>query len=115
MDVSDGLLQDAGHLARENGLAVTLEAATVPRSEAAMACGLDWLDICLTGGDDYEILFAVPPACEAELQRAGALNTPHGRVPVTRIGRFQAGDVGVRVLDGAGQPLSFAKGGWSHL
>lgn len=115
MDVSDGLLQDAGHLARENGLAVTLNANAVPQSDAARACGPDWLDVCLTGGDDYEILFAVPPAHEAALKRAGMLETPHGPVPVTRIGQFHEGNVGVQVFDAEGQPMPFTKGGWSHL
>ncbi|PCD80702.1 thiamine-phosphate kinase [Acetobacter orleanensis] len=115
MDVSDGLLQDAGHLARESGLDVTITAATVPLSEAATACGPHWREICLTGGDDYEILFAVPPSHEADLQQAGALETPHGRVAVTRIGQFHEGNGEVRALGHDGCPLFFAKGGWSHL
>lgn len=115
MDISDGLVQDAGHLARENGLAVTLEAAKVPRSDAAMACGPDWLTTCLTGGDDYEILFAVPPEHQENLERTGHLDTPHGRVPVTRIGQFHDGLSGVTVLDAKGRALSLPKGGWSHL
>ncbi|MCG0996793.1 thiamine-phosphate kinase [Acetobacter persici] len=115
MDVSDGLLQDAGHLARENGVTVTITASMVPRSDAALACGPEWLETCLTGGDDYEILFAVPPAHEETLERAGMLETPHGAVPVSRIGRFEDGNAGVTVLDGQGERLSFAKGGWSHL
>lgn len=115
MDVSDGLLQDAGHLARESGLAVIITANAVPRSDAAIACGPEWLEACLTGGDDYEILFAVPSEHEDALANAGVLKTPHGPVAVTRIGQFYEGDVGVRVLDGSGQPIPFTKGGWSHL
>lgn len=115
MDVSDGLVQDAGHLARENGLSVTIQASTVPLSEAARACGPEWLETCLTGGDDYEILFAVPPAREEALMHAGVLMTLSGPVPVSRIGQFHSGAAGVQVLDENGTPMRFKKTGWSHL
>src|SRR3954466_15234535 len=57
MDVSDGLVQDLGHLCRAAGCGVVLEAALVPLSPAAAAAlaeepGL--LPVLLTGGDDYE-------------------------------------------------------------
>ncbi|MCI1395218.1 thiamine-phosphate kinase [Acetobacter peroxydans] len=120
MDVSDGLVQDAGHLARENGLSVTIQAADVPLSEAAQAAGQNWLETCLTGGDDYEILMAIPPEREQALLRHGVLQTPHGPVSLTRIGTFStttgSGEQpGVRVVDTAGAPMVFKRGGWSHL
>lgn len=120
MDVSDGLVQDAGHLARENGLSVTIQAADVPLSEAARAAGPNWLETCLTGGDDYEILMAIPPEREQALQRHGVLQTPHGPVSLTRIGTFSATtgsgeQPGVRAVDTAGAPMVFKRGGWSHL
>ena len=108
MDVSDGLVQDAGHLARAAGLGVVLEAATVPLSAAARAAGADWLPTCLTGGDDYELLLAVPEGREAALRAAT------GDVPVTRIGRFAAGS-GVQVRDAAGQVMQLEREGWSHF
>ena len=61
MDVSDGLVQDLGHLCRASGLAAEIMADQVPLSDAARAAGPDWLATCLTGGDDYELLLAVPP------------------------------------------------------
>ena len=106
MDVSDGILQDAGHLARAAGLAVAIDAARVPLSPAARAA--DRLELCLTGGDDYELLLAVPPAHEGALAAACA-----GRVPVTRIGGFVAG-TGVRVA-GAESALAAGRAGWSHF
>lgn len=115
LDVSDGLVQDAGHLARGSGLHVRLEADLVPISDAARAQGRGWLETCLTGGDDYEILFAVPPEHEQKLMTRPLLETPHGDVPVTRIGRFEAGPVGVSVVDRSGACLNFKANGWSHL
>lgn len=115
MDVSDGLVQDAGHLARENALHVRIQADQVPLSAAARALGPAWQEVCLTGGDDYEILFAVPPEREHQLLSCPSLPTPYGVVPVTRIGQFEAGVPGVSVMDGVGQPMHFRARGWSHL
>ena len=106
MDVSDGLVQDLGHLCRAAGLGATIDAAVVPLSDAARAAGSGWLATCLTGGDDYEVLLAVPPSREAALIDAGT--------PVTRIGRFHAGDA-VAVLAADGSPMTLPTGGWSHF
>ena len=111
MDVSDGLVQDCGHICRESKLSATIEAGLVPLSPAARGAGAAWLETCLTGGDDYELLMAVPPEREAALhelsRRAG--------VAVTRIGRLHAGLPSVRVQNGEGTVLRFERTGWSHL
>ena len=62
IDVSDGLLADAGHLAGASGLRLVLEAGNVPLS-AAVASHPDpqWrLRAALAGGDDYELCFTLP-------------------------------------------------------
>ncbi|MBN8874351.1 MAG: thiamine-phosphate kinase [Rhodospirillales bacterium] len=111
MDVSDGLVQDLGHLCRASELMAEVAADAVPLSAAARAAGPDWLETCLTGGDDYELLLAVPPSLEAALTAAAAA----AEVPVTRIGTLQSGRPEVRVRDAGGAVLTFAKGGWSHF
>ena len=111
MDVSDGLVQDLGHLCRASGLGATLEAAAVPLSAPGRAAGPGWLETCLTGGDDYELLLAVPPAREAALRTAAAARG----IAVTRIGVLHAGPARVTVLGADGAPLALAKGGWSHF
>ena len=103
MDVSDGLVQDLGHLARAGGVGAEVFAETVPLSAAARACGPEWLGTCLTGGDDYELIMAVRPGGGAAL--AGV---------ATKIGRFVADD-GVRVLGGSGEPIPVGRPGWSHF
>ncbi len=110
LDVSDGLVQDLGHLCRAAGIGAEVEAAAVPLSPAAREAGQAWLETCLTGGDDYELLMAVPS------QQAPALSAHAGRlgIPVSRIGSFVQ-DEGVRVLDGAGRPMRLARTGWSHF
>ena len=111
LDVSDGLVQDVGHLCRAAGCGAEIEAALVPLSPAAQAAGAAWLPQCLTGGDDYELAMAVPDlAADALRARAAALG-----VPVTRIGRFVAGPARVTVRGADGQPLALPRGGWSHF
>lgn len=111
MDISDGLVQDVSHLCRASGCAAEIRAADVPRSEAARAAGEGYLPLCLTGGDDYELALAVPPATEAALvAHAAALG-----VPVTQIGGFVAGEPMVRVLAADGTEMKLARGGWSHF
>jgi thiamine-monophosphate kinase len=117
MDVSDGLVQDLGHLCRAArsgttiGLAAEIEAALVPLSDPASAAGPHWLATCLTGGDDYELLLAVPSAHEAALQQAAQA----AGMPVTRIGGFRAGPPGVMVRDATGQRIPLDRAGWSHF
>lgn len=110
MDVSDGLVQDLGHICRASGLGATIDAALVPASAAARAAGDGWLETRLTGGDDYELALAVPPEREDALRAA----MDAAGVRATRIGVFEAGPAHVRVmLDGA--EMALAKGGWSHF
>jgi thiamine-monophosphate kinase len=90
IDVSDGLGIDAGRLARASGLRAVIETERLPVSPALLAFseseGQDPLDGILSGGDDYELLFAAPasarPAVEALASR---------EVPVTRIGHLEPG------------------------
>ena len=111
MDVSDGLVQDLGHICRASTLAAEIDAAAVPLSDAARTAGPAWLETCLTGGDDYEVLLAVPPANETALRHAAQA----AGIPVTRIGTFHPGAPSVMVRDADGQPLALTRGGWSHF
>ena len=109
MDVSDGLVQDLGHLCRAAGLGAVVEAARVPLSEAARAAGD--LARCLTGGDDYELLMAVPDGQAGALIAAAA----EAGVAVSRIGRFRAGPAEVEVIGPDGGIMPLGAGGWSHF
>ena len=114
LDVSDGLVQDLGHLCRAAGCGAEIEAAAVPLSRPAralLARDAALLPTLLTGGDDYELLFAADPADAGAIEaRAAAAG-----VAVTRIGRFRPGppEVAVHAADGSVLPL--ARGGWSHF
>lgn len=112
IDVSDGLVQDLGHLCRASGAGAEVEAAAVPTSAAyrRLAAGLpEPLLPALAGGEDYELLLAVPPARLAAAH-AAARRT---RTPLSVIGRFVRGG-GVRVLREDGSELP-PPAGHDHL
>ncbi|MDB5370033.1 MAG: thiamine-phosphate kinase [Roseomonas sp.] len=114
MDVSDGLVQDLGHLCRAAGCGAEIEAAAVPLSPAAaalLAAEPGLLPRILTGGDDYELLFAAGPEAASDIRaRAGACG-----VAVTRLGRFVPGEALVTVRDRQGTAMPLGRGGWSHF
>ena len=109
IDVSDGLVADVGHLCRASKVAARLDAASVPLSPAArrrIDAEPALIETALTGGDDYELAFTLPPGRRAAL--------PSLPTPVSRIGSIEAGE-GVVVHGPAGKELIFARDGWRHF
>ncbi|MDV6329281.1 thiamine-phosphate kinase [Asticcacaulis sp. 201] len=73
MDISDGLLGDADHLARANNLMIRIDLNKVPTSlsaRAAIASGISPVEL-VTGGDDYQILCTADEAGARALVMAG--------------------------------------------
>lgn len=101
IDVSDGLLQDAGHLAEAGGLAVDLETARLPIAPELEAwrgrSPLSPEAALLAGGEDYELAVALDPGRAGEI--CARFQAACG-LPLTVAGRFVAGAPGVRI-DGA--------------
>ncbi|MDN4474156.1 thiamine-phosphate kinase [Demequina zhanjiangensis] len=64
MDISDGLLRDAGRIARASEVGIALDSAAVPvhpaATSAAAALGVDALRFALTGGEDHALLAVFP-------------------------------------------------------
>lgn len=113
MDVSDGLVQDLGHICRASGLGAVIQADKVPLSAAALAALTaenSLLASVLAGGDDYELLFTAPPAARDAIQDLGR----RVGVTVTAIGTMTGG-TGVMVRDGNGRQIVLKRGGWRHF
>jgi thiamine-monophosphate kinase len=110
MDVSDGLVQDLGHIVRASGTGIRIDAARVPTSEAlrevfpGRAMGF-----ALNGGEDYELLLI---GQQAAMDRLIATSP----VPVTEIGEVVHYDEPrVAVVDESGREIPMARGGWDHF
>jgi thiamine-monophosphate kinase len=98
IDLSDGLGEAAWQLAEASGVGLELDADTLPLHPAvrdwAVRAGLDPVQAALAGGEDYELLFAVPTRRRGRF--SGAVRRCRD-VPVTRIGVVTARpEVGIR-------------------
>ena len=101
MDVSDGLLLDASRMAAASGLAVTIDHIPLSPALEAVRGGSTAVQIAAgRAGDDYELLFALPPK----------VKPPVRAIPV---GRFSAGSGLTLMIDGAAVPLP-GRLGWEH-
>lgn len=111
IDVSDGLIADLGHLCRASGVAAIVHPRKVPMSAAArraIARGAS-LGRALTGGDDYEVLFAAEAGAEPTLrERARAAG-----LKISRLGTLVDGDPGR--IDVRGMPELTARPGFTHF
>lgn len=89
IDVSDGLLADAGHIAARSAVAIALERERLPFSPQlnSLADRDDACALALGGGDDYELCFTAPPRHGAAIAGAAA----DLGLACTRIGRVLAG------------------------
>jgi thiamine-monophosphate kinase len=111
IDLSDGLVGDLGHVLRRSGAGALVDADALPRGSAlATQPRALQLECTLAGGDDYELLFAAPPAREADVRRAAR----ECGVAVTPIGRIEP-QPGLRVVDAGGRALDAAFEGFDHF
>jgi len=105
VDVSDGCLQDLQHLCTASGVGATLHADAIPAAPGYQATcealDVDALQLALTGGEDYELIFTAPESSEAD-----ALGT--------KIGDITEGSI-VRVIDEGGKAIEFDQTGFRHF
>ena len=110
MDVSDGLVVDLGRVCRASGVGAVLEAASLPvHPVAKRVFPQRSTALALGGGEDYELLFAGPPALVEEVLSA----LPSGGAVVGRI--VDDAQSNVIVLDEHSRPLDATSGGWEHF
>jgi thiamine-monophosphate kinase len=103
IDISDGLLLDLERLCRASGVGATVNANRLPVvrgfATASKMMGTNAVDLALTGGEDYVLLFALPPR----------IHPPEG-LGVTEIGTLRAGE-GIEIV-GSEPP---DRHGWDHF
>ncbi len=114
LDVSDGLLADAGHLCGESNVGVEIRLESVPLSRAVQACvALDTnaLGLIVTGGDDYQLLFTAGQSARSDLKRAAEKSG----VGLHRIGEVTEGPIEPVLVRPDGTQLQFDATGFQHF
>lgn len=109
MDVSDGLVQDLGHICTASGLGAQVDVGGIPMSSAFTNAGFTPVQ-AIAMGDDYELLFTASPANAAVLRDCARTCN----VDITRIGRMMQGS-GVLCLDPKGRDVTPVSAGWRHF
>jgi len=112
IDVSDGLVQDLGHVCRASRVDADVELAALPVAAACRrALGTAAPAFAAVGGEDYELVVSVPARRLPALRRLA----PSLGCRLTRIGRVIAGRGRVRVEDAAGRQIALARRGFDHF
>lgn len=93
MDISDGLLQDVEQLCNASGVGAKINLDAIPIADSHVR------DLCLSGGDDYQLLFTAPAGLEL--------------ADCTCIGVIADGEV--EYLDSDGKAVTFNRKGYQHF
>jgi thiamine-monophosphate kinase len=110
IDISDGLVADLNHICQASRVGARVEIEKVPVPPAVkVAFGDKALDMALSGGEDYELLFTAPAGIIEKIKERSSC-------PVTVIGEIVAEPaLGVKLVDADGNSVSLATTGWEHF
>lgn len=114
MDVSDGLAGDLAKLCGASGVSAVIDLESIPLSAAArdlVSGKIVGLETLIAGGDDYEVLCAIPEDRVEAFAQAARL----AGVPVTSIGMVVAGASALKFIDGQGAELALERLSYSHF
>jgi thiamine-monophosphate kinase len=112
IDISDGLLQDLGHICKASRIGAVVAEERLPLSSAyRLLAGPDGTRDAVAGGEDYELLFC---ARRDDRSRITKLQK-YIDVPITRIGTCVRWRDGMAVLDRTGRRVDFRVKGHDHF
>jgi thiamine-monophosphate kinase len=114
MDVSDGLAGDLAKLCDVSGVSAVIDAPSIPLSAAAataVARGAVGIETLVSGGDDYEILCAVPESSFDAFAQGAAI----AGVALSSIGTIIAGTSVPKFLDAQGRAIVLPRVSYSHF
>lgn len=108
IDISDGLLADAAHIAESSGCKLVIEQESLPISDDLLEVFPDSaLRLAISAGDDYELLFSL------SAHEWGILKASDDLDIFTKIGYVEEGE-GIKLLRN-GQEVNFKKKGYQHF
>ena len=110
IDISDGLLSDLNHICQVSRVSARIEIDRVPVQPAVKAnFGDKALELALSGGEDYELLFTASADIVDKVKAAAAC-------PITVIGEITNDQPGkITLVDSQGDPVALPKAGWEHF
>jgi len=110
IDISDGLVSDLKQICKASQVGARIEIDRVPIAPIVKAnFGDKSLELALSGGEDYELLFTGSAEAIARVKKAAAC-------PITVIGEIAADNIGeVTLVDSKGDAFDFGKSGWEHF
>src|SRR5882757_6946449 len=114
MDVSDGLAGDLTKLCGVSGVSAAIDLASIPLSDAArdlVERGVVALEALIAGGDDYELLCAIP---EDRVEAFAAAAESVG-IAVSSIGTVVAGTSAPKFIDEQGREVALERLSYSHF
>ena len=110
MDISDGLAADLPRMCAASGVDADINTEKIPVFAESALWGCDPLELALSGGEDYELLFAVPRAKKHFLK-----NLPQAFPPVTHIGTMIEGNGKVWISGDGVARRRLTVGGFDHF
>ena len=109
IDISDGLISDLNQICKSSQVSARVEIDRVPIEPMVKAEFSERaLELALSGGEDYELLFTARAEVIDRVKRAASC-------PITVIGEIVAGKEGVTLVDSQGNPFNLGKAGWEHF
>ena len=110
MDISDGLVGDLTHICQESKVGARINVDLVPISPSVKTCfGERALELALTGGEDYELLFTASPQVINRVKKAI-------QCPITVVGEITTEKVGkVTLINTNGKEVTLRKKGRDHF
>lgn len=116
IDVSDGLAGDVGHIVRESGVGAEILEEKIPigsqSHRVARHLGLSAMDFALHGGEDYELVFTIPPD---DVQGAAERIRRETKTPVSVIGEILPAQEGMVLTSPSGERKPLLAEGYRHF
>jgi thiamine-monophosphate kinase len=109
IDISDGLISDLDHICQNSQVGARISVDRIPVHPAVRTnFGNKSLEMALSGGEDYELLFTGTTEVIDRVKRASSC-------PVTVIGEILSGKPEITLVDSQGNPFKPARIGWDHF